>query len=69
MNFFASTGGTDRVCYLDSEDTSAESHRIMRNTGDLVEVTDRGLVYVGRRDDQIKRHGKRITLSHIQQVN
>ena len=41
----------------------------MRGTGDLVEYTDEGgLVCLGRHDNQVKRHGKRITLSQIQQV-
>ncbi|XP_072040786.1 beta-alanine-activating enzyme-like [Amphiura filiformis] len=60
-------GGTQRFCYLENEEASVESKTVMRDTGDLVEATKRGHVCIGRQDDQIKRHGKRITLTQIQQ--
>ena len=68
LNSFSCTGGTSRVCYLDNEDVLPASKPVMRDTGDLVEISQRGLIHLGRHDDQIKRHGKRITLTQIQQV-
>ena len=41
----------------------------MRFSGDLVKHTQDGLLcYVGRQDDVIKRHGKRVHLHEIEQV-
>ena len=42
----------------------------MRFSGDLVKRTDDGsLCHVGRQDDEIKRHGKRVHLHEIEQVS
>ncbi|XP_072171423.1 beta-alanine-activating enzyme-like [Diadema setosum] len=61
-------GGTERVCYLDDDKESDITGSVMRASGDVVEFKDEGLVYVGRLDDQTKRHGKRISLSGIKQA-
>ena len=66
---YSGTGGCNRVCYLDHEEASYSGCRVMRSTGDLVEVTSRGLIFIGRTDDQIKRHGKRMSLSSVQRVS
>ncbi|XP_071493008.1 beta-alanine-activating enzyme-like [Diadema antillarum] len=61
-------GGTERVCYLDDDKESDIAGSVMRASGDIVEFKEEGLVYVGRLDDQTKRHGKRISLSGIKQA-
>ncbi|XP_071786439.1 beta-alanine-activating enzyme-like [Asterias amurensis] len=59
-------GGDTRVCLLDGENwTVPLDKRVMRPSGDWVSITDRGLVFIGRLDDQVKRHGKRVSLSQI----
>ncbi|XP_033631782.1 beta-alanine-activating enzyme-like isoform X2 [Asterias rubens] len=59
-------GGDTRVCLLDGENlTIPLDNRVMRPSGDWVSITDRGLVFIGRQDDQVKRHGKRVSLSQI----
>ena len=59
------TGGADRVCWIDDETEAAA----FRNSGDLVERDGcGGIVYRGRRDEQIKRNGKRVNLQELEQV-
>jgi len=60
-------GGLERVCIIDDEECMVCGK--MRFSGDLVRQTEDGLLcYVGRQDDMIKRHGKRIHLCEIEQV-
>ncbi|XP_069780714.1 beta-alanine-activating enzyme isoform X2 [Narcine bancroftii] len=59
-------GGKERVCFLNDEITVFPG--IMRATGDWVMVKDGQMYYLGRKDNQIKRHGKRVNLESIQQV-
>ncbi|XP_048392515.2 beta-alanine-activating enzyme isoform X1 [Stegostoma tigrinum] len=59
-------GGKERVCLLDNE--KAVCPGTMRATGDWVIVKDGHMYYIGREDNQIKRHGKRVNLERIQQV-
>ncbi|XP_051894346.1 beta-alanine-activating enzyme isoform X2 [Pristis pectinata] len=59
-------GGEERVCFLNNEVTVSPG--IMRATGDWVIVKDGLMYYLGRKDNQIKRHGKRVNLESIQQV-
>ena len=57
------------MCLLDGENlTIPLDNRVMRPSGDWVSITDRGLVFIGRQDDQVKRHGKRVSLSQIKKV-
>lgn len=60
------TGGEERVCLLDLEETVVPG--TMRATGDWVNVKGEQLQYLGRRDRLIKRHGKRVNLDSVQQV-
>lgn len=60
------TGGEERVCLLDLEETVVPG--TMRATGDWVNVQGGQLQYLGRRDRLIKRHGKRVNLDSVQQV-
>ena len=67
---FLIIGGYLRVCCLGDEELQVRRDQlVMRATGDVVEVTNRGLLFLGRQDDQVKRHGKRISLFHVKQVN
>ncbi|XP_055485176.1 beta-alanine-activating enzyme isoform X1 [Psammomys obesus] len=59
-------GGKNRVCFLDDEITVPLG--TMRATGDFVTVKDGEIFFLGRKDSQIKRHGKRLNIELVQQV-
>ncbi|KAL1790400.1 acyl-CoA synthetase family member 4 isoform X1 [Sigmodon hispidus] len=59
-------GGEKRVCFLDDEVTVPLG--TMRATGDFVTVKDGEIFFLGRKDSQIKRHGKRLNIELVQQV-
>ncbi|XP_012496551.1 PREDICTED: acyl-CoA synthetase family member 4 [Propithecus coquereli] len=59
-------GGRNRVCFLDDEVTVPLG--TMRATGDFVTVKDGEMFFLGRKDSQIKRHGKRLNIELVQQV-
>ncbi|XP_037385343.1 beta-alanine-activating enzyme isoform X2 [Talpa occidentalis] len=59
-------GGKNRVCFLDDEMTVPLG--TMRATGDFVTVKDGKMFFLGRKDSQIKRHGKRLSLELVQQA-
>uniref|UniRef100_A0A8C2YLH2 Beta-alanine-activating enzyme n=2 Tax=Chinchilla lanigera TaxID=34839 RepID=A0A8C2YLH2_CHILA len=59
-------GGRDRVCFLDDEVTVPLG--TMRATGDFVMVKGGEMLFLGRKDGQIKRHGKRLNVELVQQV-
>uniref|UniRef100_A0A8C6EKH4 Beta-alanine-activating enzyme n=1 Tax=Microcebus murinus TaxID=30608 RepID=A0A8C6EKH4_MICMU len=59
-------GGRNRVCFLDDEVTVPLG--TMRATGDFVTVKDGEIFFLGRKDSQIKRHGKRLNIDLVQQV-
>lgn len=54
------------MCFLDGEMTVALG--TMRATGDFVTVKGGELFFLGRKDSQIKRHGKRLNIELVQQV-
>ncbi|NXK31855.1 ACSF4 enzyme, partial [Piprites chloris] len=59
-------GGEERICYLDDEITVPLG--TMRETGDFVRVQNGNLFFLGRKDNQIKRHGKRFNIECLQQA-
>ncbi|XP_040274754.1 beta-alanine-activating enzyme isoform X1 [Bufo bufo] len=59
-------GGKQRVCFLDGELVLPCGK--MRGTGDWVKLQDGNMFYLGRKDNQIKRHGKRLNTEYVQQV-
>ncbi|NXP09859.1 ACSF4 enzyme, partial [Thinocorus orbignyianus] len=59
-------GGEERICFLDDEVTVPLGR--MRETGDFVRVQDGNLFFLGRKDNQIKRHGKRFNIEWLQQA-
>ncbi|XP_056187959.1 beta-alanine-activating enzyme isoform X2 [Falco biarmicus] len=59
-------GGEERVCFLDDEITVPLG--TMRETGDFVRVQNAKLFFLGRKDNQIKRHGKRFNIEYLQQA-
>nr|XP_006198208.1 beta-alanine-activating enzyme isoform X1 [Vicugna pacos]XP_031544047.1 beta-alanine-activating enzyme isoform X1 [Vicugna pacos]XP_031544050.1 beta-alanine-activating enzyme isoform X1 [Vicugna pacos] len=59
-------GGRYRVCFLDDEVTVPLG--TMRATGDFVTVKDGEIFFLGRKDSQIKRHGKRLNVELVQQI-
>ncbi|NWX45686.1 ACSF4 enzyme, partial [Steatornis caripensis] len=59
-------GGEERICFLDDEITVPLG--TMRETGDFVRVQDKKLFFLGRKDNQIKRHGKRFNIECLQQA-
>ncbi|NWR91018.1 ACSF4 enzyme, partial [Furnarius figulus] len=60
-------GGEERICFLDDEVTVPLG--TMRETGDFVRVENSKLFFLGRKDNQIKRHGKRFNIECLQQVS
>lgn len=60
------SGGDDRKCLLEGE--TEENIPTMRNSGDLVEIKDGQMWYLGRSDDQLKRFGQRINLECIEKI-
>ncbi|XP_051472492.1 beta-alanine-activating enzyme isoform X2 [Apus apus] len=59
-------GGEERICFLDDEITVPEG--TMRETGDFARVQNAKLIFLGRKDNQIKRHGKRFNVECLQQA-
>uniref|UniRef100_A0A8C6YG77 Beta-alanine-activating enzyme n=1 Tax=Naja naja TaxID=35670 RepID=A0A8C6YG77_NAJNA len=59
-------GGNGRVCFIDDETTLPVD--TMRATGDFVRVKNTEMFFLGRKDNQIKRHGKRLNTDYVQQV-
>ncbi|NWW85512.1 ACSF4 enzyme, partial [Rhynochetos jubatus] len=59
-------GGEERICFLDDEVTVPLG--TMRATGDFVRVQNAKLFFLGRKDNQIKRHGKRFNIECLQQA-
>ncbi|XP_030305537.1 beta-alanine-activating enzyme [Calypte anna] len=59
-------GGEERVCFLDDE--IAVPVGTMRETGDFARVQNAKLFFLGRKDNQIKRHGKRFNIECLQQA-
>ncbi|XP_074922542.1 beta-alanine-activating enzyme isoform X5 [Chelonoidis abingdonii] len=59
-------GGKERICFLDDEVTVPLN--TMRETGDFVRVKDAEMFFLGRKDNQIKRHGKRLNIDYVQQA-
>uniref|UniRef100_A0A8B9GA43 Aminoadipate-semialdehyde dehydrogenase n=1 Tax=Amazona collaria TaxID=241587 RepID=A0A8B9GA43_9PSIT len=59
-------GGEERICFLDDEVTVPLG--TMRETGDFVRVQNTKLFFLGRKDNQIKRHGKRFNIEWLQQA-
>ncbi|NWH69609.1 ACSF4 enzyme, partial [Piaya cayana] len=58
--------GKERFCLLDDEITVPLD--TMRETGDFVRVRNSQLFFMGRKDNQIKRHGKRFNIECLQQA-
>ncbi|XP_053314643.1 beta-alanine-activating enzyme [Spea bombifrons] len=59
-------GGRERICFIDEE--VKLPFGTMRKTGDWVTIKDGDIFFLGRKDNQIKRHGKRLSLEYVQQV-
>ncbi|EDV24494.1 uncharacterized protein TRIADDRAFT_56341 [Trichoplax adhaerens] len=59
-------GGKRRICYINDENFICD--KTMRSSGDYVRKDENGFIwYIGRRDCQIKRQGKRINLKSIKE--
>ncbi|NXJ11866.1 ACSF4 enzyme, partial [Odontophorus gujanensis] len=59
-------GGEERICFLDDEIIVPRG--TMRETGDFVRVQNAEMFFLGRKDNQIKRHGKRFNIECLQQA-
>ncbi|KFO37382.1 Acyl-CoA synthetase family member 4 [Fukomys damarensis] len=64
--FLSLEGGKNRVCFLDDEVTVPLG--TMRATGDFVTLKGGEIFFLGRKDSQIKRHGKRLNIELVQQT-
>lgn len=61
-------GGKERACQIDDENVCLSG--TLRFSGDLVkQSTDGQIFYVGRKDDMVKRHGKRFHLQEVEKVS
>lgn len=58
--------GGERICFLDDEIIVPQG--TMRATGDFVRVQNAEIFFLGRKDNQIKRHGKRFNMECLQQA-
>ena len=55
------------MCIIEEEDTPGPA--TMRRTGDWVRIAPPGsMYYMGRMDQQVKRHGKRFNLTDVEKV-
>ncbi|KAG8453774.1 hypothetical protein GDO86_000412 [Hymenochirus boettgeri] len=59
-------GGRERMCFIDKE--LILPYGTLRKTGDWVTLRNGEMFFLGRKDNQIKRHGKRINLEYVQHV-
>lgn len=55
-----------RICYLDNETDVSLIKPVFRRTGDIVEINKKGILYVARRDNIIKRFGCKVNLSEME---
>ncbi|CAC5424854.1 AASDH [Mytilus coruscus] len=62
-------GSLNRIYLINDEDRQAVQGKVLRPTGDLVNTNSQSqIIYIGRTDCRIKRYGKRIDLTEIEQV-
>ncbi|OXB55049.1 hypothetical protein ASZ78_015064 [Callipepla squamata] len=66
LRVLALGGGEERICFLDDEMIVPQG--TMRETGDFVRVQNAEMFFLGRKDNQIKRHGKRFNIESLQQA-
>ncbi|OXB83856.1 UNVERIFIED_CONTAM: hypothetical protein H355_003068 [Colinus virginianus] len=66
LRVLALGGGEERICFLDDEIIVPQG--TMRETGDFVRVQNAEMFFLGRKDNQIKRHGKRFNIESLQQA-
>nr|XP_033800622.1 beta-alanine-activating enzyme isoform X2 [Geotrypetes seraphini] len=59
-------GGKQRICFLDDEIIVPLG--TLRDTGDFAVVKGTNIFFLGRKDNQIKRHGKRVNIGVVQQA-
>ncbi|XP_028400135.1 beta-alanine-activating enzyme-like isoform X2 [Dendronephthya gigantea] len=59
-------GGNDRQCLLECE--AEENVPVMRDSGDIVQMKDSHMWYMGRSNNQIKRFGQKINLDYIERI-
>jgi non-ribosomal peptide synthetase component F len=43
-------------------------HVVVRDTGDMVRIHNNNIYYIGRKDQQMKRNGRRMNLEEIKMV-
>ncbi|XP_033611608.1 beta-alanine-activating enzyme isoform X4 [Cryptotermes secundus] len=63
-------GSMDRVCLVDSETVQNLQFPVYRATGDIVKIdgSSRMMIYLGRKDNIIKRFGHKVSLNHVERV-
>lgn len=62
-------GGCDRQCLIDDECHKNDNVPKFRDSGDFVRIDSEGrIIYIGRKDRQVKRNGCRLHLGEIEKV-
>lgn len=67
--FFYILGGHDRQCLIDDECRKYDNVLKFRDSGDFVRIDSEGrIIFIGRKDRQVKRNGCRLHLGEIEKV-
>lgn len=62
-------GGCDRQCLIDDECHKSDIVPKFRDSGDFVRIDSEGrIIYIGRKDRQVKRNGCRLHLGEIEKI-
>lgn len=69
MFIFYILGGHDRQCLIDDECCKYDNVLKLRDSGDFVRIDREGrIIFIGRKDRQVKRNGCRLHLGEIEKV-
>ncbi|KAJ8949864.1 hypothetical protein NQ318_010498, partial [Aromia moschata] len=59
---------SSRICYVDNEKTEDNGKPVLRKTGDIARICEKGIFLVGRKNKIIKRFGHRINLTKTESL-
>ncbi|XP_069677713.1 beta-alanine-activating enzyme isoform X2 [Periplaneta americana] len=63
-------GSMERICLINDETVQDLQFPVYRATGDMVKVdtSSREIVYIGRKNNIVKRFGHRVSMDHVEQI-